>query len=115
MVRIFLSKKFWFSVQCLRQSTVHCLVSSIIALDFIFNSNLLCFFSRSIAFLSFGLGDPQLLTYSTGFGLACFGGIQIGLYLKYPDHFEVNPWNLTTNPVAMPTTAATNVQKTVSK
>jgi len=46
-----------------------------------------------IAFLCFGLGDPVALTYSTGFGLAIFGALQVGLYLKYPEYFEVNPWD----------------------
>ena len=41
-----------------------------------------------IAFLCFGLGDPQTLTLSTGLALAAFGSLQVGLYLKYPEVFE---------------------------
>jgi magnesium-transporting ATPase (P-type) len=41
-----------------------------------------------IAFLSFGLGDPESLTLSTGLALAAFGSLQVGLYLKYPEIFE---------------------------
>jgi hypothetical protein len=44
--------------------------------------------SNSIAFLSFGLGDPQTLTYITGSTLALFGFLEVGLYLKYPEWFE---------------------------
>jgi hypothetical protein len=44
----------------------------------------------SIAFLSFGLGDPQALTYGTGSVVALFGIIEVGLYLKYPEVFEQN-------------------------
>jgi len=46
------------------------------------------FFIIFIAFLCFGLGDPQLLTMLTGLGLLGFGSIQVGLYLKYPEFFE---------------------------
>ncbi len=44
---------------------------------------------HSIAFLSFGLGDPETLTYGTGFVVALFGGFEIALYLKYPEVFEL--------------------------
>jgi hypothetical protein len=42
----------------------------------------------SIAFLSFGLGDPESLTFGTGCSMAVFGFLQLGLYLKYPEQFE---------------------------
>ena len=41
-----------------------------------------------IAFLSFGLGDPQGLTMATGLSLACFGAAKVALFLKYPELFE---------------------------
>lgn len=44
--------------------------------------------SISIAFLSFGLGDPQTLTYATGSSWALVGFLEVGLYLKYPEWFE---------------------------
>lgn len=44
--------------------------------------------SRSIACLSFGLGEPQALTYATGSSWALFGLLEVGLYLKYPEMFE---------------------------
>jgi hypothetical protein len=46
----------------------------------------LCIFS--IAFLSFGLGDPQALSYGTGVAVGGFGVFEIALYLKYPEVFE---------------------------
>jgi len=46
------------------------------------------FFIIFIAFLSFGLGDPQALTLATGSCWACFGGLELALYLKYPEWFE---------------------------
>jgi hypothetical protein len=42
-----------------------------------------------IAFLSFGLENPYTLTLSTGLCWAVFGGLQLGLYLKYPELFEI--------------------------
>lgn len=41
-----------------------------------------------IGFLSFGLGEPQTLTIATGTCWACFGFLQLALYLKYPEWFE---------------------------
>lgn len=41
-----------------------------------------------IAFLSFGLGDPQTLTFTTGTLWALFGVLNLGLYLKYPELFD---------------------------
>lgn len=41
-----------------------------------------------IAFLSFGLGEPETLSFVTGLSFACFGAAEIGLYLKYPEFFE---------------------------
>eukprot|EP01038_Epipyxis_sp_PR26KG_P014433 gene14433-19369_t len=46
------------------------------------------FFIIFIAFLSFGLGDPQTLTMATGTSFALFGFLELGLYLKYPELFE---------------------------
>eukprot|EP01031_Cornospumella_fuschlensis_P036725 gene36725-44548_t len=46
------------------------------------------FFIIFIAFLSFGLGEPQGLTYATGSAWALFGFLEVGLYLKYPELFE---------------------------
>lgn len=46
------------------------------------------FFIIFIAFLSFGLGDPKTLTMCTGMSLALFGGLKVGLYLKYPELFD---------------------------
>lgn len=45
-------------------------------------------FPFSVAFLSFGLGDPQTLSMITGVSLAGFGSLQVALYLKYPEFFE---------------------------
>mmetsp|Transcript_10904 Transcript_10904/g.17757 ORF Transcript_10904/g.17757 Transcript_10904/m.17757 type:complete len:185 (-) Transcript_10904:873-1427(-) len=41
-----------------------------------------------IAFLCFGLGDPQSLTFATGTSAAMFGILEFALYLKYPEMFE---------------------------
>lgn len=41
-----------------------------------------------IAFLSFGLGDPVTLTYTTGCLWTIFGIGNLCLYLKYPELFE---------------------------
>eukprot|EP01032_Pedospumella_encystans_P020465 gene20465-23245_t len=41
-----------------------------------------------VACLSFGLGDPESLTYATGISAAIFGIIEFTLYLKYPELFE---------------------------
>jgi hypothetical protein len=38
--------------------------------------------------LSFGLGDPQALSYGTGVAVGGFGVFEIALYLKYPEVFE---------------------------
>jgi len=46
------------------------------------------FFVIFIAFLSFGLGDPETLSMATGLSLACFGAAIVALYLKYPELFE---------------------------
>jgi hypothetical protein len=46
-------------------------------------------FLHSIAFLSFGLGDPETLSFISGAGLAAFGLVQLALYLKYPEMFEI--------------------------
>ena len=43
---------------------------------------------KSIAFLSFGMGTPELLSFGTGLSLAATGAGIIGLYLKYPELFE---------------------------
>lgn len=48
------------------------------------------FLCVSIAFLSFGLVDPQLLTFATGTCLAVFGICQICIYLQYPELLEYN-------------------------
>eukprot|EP01036_Dinobryon_divergens_P025443 gene25443-33993_t len=48
------------------------------------------FFIIFIAFLSFGLDEPQSLTIMTGVIWACFGGIQVALYLKYPEWFDTD-------------------------
>ena len=42
----------------------------------------------SIAFLSFGLEQPETLTMTTGVLLGSFGALGVGLYLKYPDLFD---------------------------
>jgi hypothetical protein len=42
----------------------------------------------SIAFLSFGLGDPEYLTMATGISTAIFGALEFTLYLKYPELFD---------------------------
>eukprot|EP00428_Durinskia_dybowskii_P061360 CAMPEP_0170369832 /NCGR_PEP_ID=MMETSP0117_2-20130122/8193_1 /TAXON_ID=400756 /ORGANISM="Durinskia baltica, Strain CSIRO CS-38" /LENGTH=175 /DNA_ID=CAMNT_0010624577 /DNA_START=71 /DNA_END=598 /DNA_ORIENTATION=+ len=41
-----------------------------------------------IAFLSFGLGDPEYLTMSAGISTALFGALEFTLYLKYPELFD---------------------------
>ena len=46
------------------------------------------FFVIFIAFLSFGLGDPESLSMATGLSLACFGAAKVALFLKYPELFE---------------------------
>lgn len=51
----------------------------------------------SIAFLSFGLGDPETLSIITGLSLAAFGGLQVALYLKYPEMFELSTSNNNNN------------------
>lgn len=43
-----------------------------------------------IAVLSFGLGDPQSLTFATGSSLCLFGILMLVLYLKYPEMFETS-------------------------
>lgn len=55
---------------------------------FLYNSMSKSFFIIFIAFLSFGLGDPQILSMATGFSLAIFGAGHLTLYLKYPEVFE---------------------------
>lgn len=65
-------------------------------LDFLFQRNFgflysilgKAFFLIFIAFLSFGLGDPAGLTMATGLSMSCFGGVQVALFLKYPELFE---------------------------
>ncbi len=47
------------------------------------------FFVISVAFLSFGLEEPQTLCYGTGFAVGLFGLAEVGLYLKYPEIFEI--------------------------
>lgn len=42
----------------------------------------------SVAFLSFGLGDPVNLTLATGISFASFGALTLSLYLKYPELFD---------------------------
>lgn len=42
----------------------------------------------SIAFLSFGLGDPVNLSMGTGISFAAFGAGTLSLYLKYPELFD---------------------------
>jgi hypothetical protein len=34
------------------------------------------------------MGDPESLTLATGISMAMFGGLEVGLYLKYPEIFE---------------------------
>jgi hypothetical protein len=46
------------------------------------------FFIIFIAFLSFGLGDSTLCIM-TGIALMCLGASMVGLFLKYPDLFDV--------------------------
>lgn len=41
-----------------------------------------------VAFLSFGLTEPATLCFATGFMFACLGGVQIAMYLKYPELFD---------------------------
>lgn len=48
------------------------------------------FFIIFIAFLSFGLGDPESLTLATGVIWASFGAGQVALYLKYPEWFDTD-------------------------
>jgi hypothetical protein len=55
---------------------------------FLFGALGKAFFIIFIAFLSFGLGDPLPLTYSTGSAWTVFGCLKLGLYLKYPEWFE---------------------------
>lgn len=42
----------------------------------------------SIAFLSFGLGEPEVLSLCTGVSWALYGAGIIALYLKYPELFD---------------------------
>mmetsp|Transcript_5784 Transcript_5784/g.5195 ORF Transcript_5784/g.5195 Transcript_5784/m.5195 type:complete len:183 (+) Transcript_5784:25-573(+) len=46
------------------------------------------FFVIFIAFLSFGLGDPEFMSFLTGLSLAGYGASIIALYLKYPELFD---------------------------
>lgn len=55
---------------------------------FLYNVLGKAFFVIFIAFLSFGLGDPQGLTLGTGLSLACFGASKVAMFLKYPEYFE---------------------------
>ena len=55
---------------------------------FMYNCMGKSFFIIFIAFLSFGLGDPQILTLFTGLSLAAFGAGELALYLKYPELFD---------------------------
>ena len=45
-------------------------------------------FYYSIAFLSFGLGDPVNLSMGTGISFAAFGAATLSLYLKNPELFD---------------------------
>jgi hypothetical protein len=43
----------------------------------------------SIAFLSFGLGEPEMLCILNGLAWILLGGGEMTVYLKYPELFEV--------------------------
>ena len=78
-------------------------------LDFMFQRNFgflysvigKAFFVIFIAFLSFGLGDPEGLTMATGLSMSCFGGAQVALFLKYPEFFEDEMQQIQTRNAAM--------------
>ena len=42
----------------------------------------------SVGFLSFGLGEPENLSFCTGLVFAGFGAAELALFLKYPEFFE---------------------------
>ena len=55
---------------------------------FMYNTSGHALFIIFIAFLSFGLGEPQLLCYVTGISLALLGFAKFFLYLQYPELLE---------------------------
>ena len=98
MVRSLTSPKFWLSVRNYGEVALYHIVSYHLTL-LIFSFNILCILNfdiftghfcvpTSIAFLSFGLGDPEYLTMSAGISTALFGALEFTLYLKYPELFD---------------------------
>ena len=52
-------------------------------------SSLLCnFVAYSIAFLSFGLSNPEALCITNGLAWVLVGGGELAVYLKFPEYFE---------------------------
>ena len=55
---------------------------------FLYDPKAKAFFIIFIAFLSFGLDQPEGLSIATGVLFCALGAIELALYLKYPEYFN---------------------------
>ena len=55
---------------------------------FLYDPKAKAFFIIFIAFLSFGLDEPEGLSIATGVLFCTLGATELAMYLKYPEYFD---------------------------